>query len=115
MLFKPKPEDRGTWEIFNRHIPKNCIKCNTESKNGVVSNNVKDIGIIPQFGNTENSNSNTQLHFESAYENRINLNNLQTININQIDCLVTYDDNTQARVLENTSTFIVKFHLGKED
>ena len=86
-----------------------------ESKNGVVSNNVKDIGIIPQFGNTENSNSNTQLHFESAYENRINLNNLQTININQIDCLVTYDDNTQARVLENTSTFIVKFHLGKED
>ena len=32
LLFKPKPEDRGTWEIFNRHIPKNCIKCNTENK-----------------------------------------------------------------------------------
>ena len=77
--------------------------------------NVKDVGVIPQFNDTEKSNSNTQLYFESSYENKINLNNLQTININQIDVLVTYDNNTQARILENSSTFVLKFHLGKED
>ena len=86
-----------------------------KSKNGVVSNDVKDVGVIPQFNDTEKSNSNTQLYFESSYENKINLNNLQTININQIDVLVTYDNNTQARILENSSTFVLKFHLGKED
>tara|TARA_R110002012_G_scaffold322066_1_gene554459 strand:- start:9076 stop:10848 length:1773 start_codon:yes stop_codon:yes gene_type:complete len=82
------------------------------SKNGVVSNDVKDIAVIPQFNDA--LNSNTQLFYEAGYENKINLNNLQTININQIDVLVTYDNNTQARILENSSTFIIKFHKGEE-
>ena len=80
------------------------------SKNGIVSNNVKDIAVIPQFNDTEKQAINTHLYFAHSYENKIALNNLQTININQIDCLITYDNNTQAEVLKDFTTLVIKFH-----
>ena len=87
-----------------------------ESKNGVVSNNVKDIAVIPQFNeNLEDLSSLQHLYYQSGYENRINLNNLQQITLNQIDCRLTYDDNTDASALEDFTTLILKFHKGKED
>ena len=87
-----------------------------ESKNGVVSNNVKDIAVIPQFNeNLEDLSSLQHLYYQSGYENRINLNNLQEITLNQIDCRLTYDDNTDASALEDFTTLILKFHKGKED
>ncbi len=87
-----------------------------DSKNGAVSNNVKDVAVIPQFNiNTEDKSSLQHLYYQSGYENRINLNNLQELTINQIDCLLTYDNNTEAVALEDFTTLIIKFHKGKED
>jgi len=87
-----------------------------DSKNGAVSNNVKDIAVIPQFTeNKEDKTSLQHLYYQSGYENRINLNNLQEITLNQIDCRLTYDDNTEADALEDFTTLIIKFHKGKED
>ena len=87
-----------------------------ESKNGVesVSNNVKDVAVIPLFSFNDDSDD-TQLYFESQYENRINLNNLQELTLNQIDCMLTTDDNTPAKFLLNYSTIILKLHKGVED
>ena len=84
------------------------------SKNGIVANNVKDIAVIPQFNDTEKQAINTHLYFAHSYENKIALNNLQTININQIDCLITYDNNTQAEVLKDYTTLVIKFHKPNE-
>lgn len=85
------------------------------SKNGVNANNVKDVAVIPQFNDTEKQAVNTHLYYSSPYENKINLNNLQTININQIDCLITYDNNTQAEALKDYTTLVIKFHKGEEE
>lgn len=86
------------------------------SKNGVVSNNVKDIAVIPQFNDTEPLLPllNRHLYYQSGYENKINLNNLQEITLNQIDCLLTYDNNREAVALEDFTTLIIKFHKGED-
>lgn len=105
--------------VLNKALPTLHIQLTNfgiESKNGVssVSNNVKDIAVIPLFSFNDDSDD-TQLYFESQYENRINLNNLQELTLNQIDCMLTTDDNTPAKFLLNYSTIILKLHKGVED
>jgi len=80
-----------------------------ESKNGVVSNNVKDICVIPTF-TTNSEPTNTQLFYASNYENKINLNNLEDITTNQIDVLITSDENKPATFLNEESLIVIKFN-----
>ena len=103
--------------VLNKSLPTLHIQLTNfgiESKNGVVSNNVKDVAVIPLW-NPNDDSDDTQLYYESQYENRINLNNLQELTLNQIDCMITTDDNTPAKFLDNFSTIILKIHKGLED
>jgi len=79
------------------------------SRNGVVSNNVKDIAVIPTFVANEDP-TNTQLFYSSPYENRININNLEELTVNQIDVLITSDTNQPATFLNEESLIVVKIH-----
>lgn len=103
--------------ILNKSLPTLHIQLTNfgiESKNGIVANNVKDVAVIPLW-NPNDDSDDTQLYYESQYENRINLNNLQEITLNQIDCMLTTDDNTPAKFLDNFTTIILKIHKGIED
>ena len=81
-----------------------------KSKNGVVSNNVKDIAVIPLFDAVQEDNT---LHYIAPYENRINLNNLEYLNINELDILITDDENIPADFLREYSSVIIKIHKGE--
>ena len=103
--------------VIGNHLPQLHIQLTNfaiESKNGVVSNNVKDIKVIPLFSENNDPASN-QLYNEAPYENKINLNNLETLTLNQIDVLITTDNNTQATFLDNDSSIVIKIHQGIEE
>ena len=81
-----------------------------KSKNGIVSNNVKDIAVIPLFDETGNDDI---LRFIAPYENRINLNNLEKLTLNELDILITTDENEPADFLTHHSAIVVKIHKGE--
>ena len=81
-----------------------------KSKNGIVSNNVKDIAVIPMFNEVADDNT---LRYVAPYENRVNLNNLEKLNLNELDILITTDENTPATFLNHHSAVVVKIHKGE--
>jgi len=81
-----------------------------KSKNGIVSNNVKDIAVIPTFDEEPSDNT---LRFLAPYENRVNLNNLEKLNLNELDILITTDENTPATFLGHHSAVVLKIHKGE--
>lgn len=81
-----------------------------KSKNGIVANNVKDIAVIPMFDEVADDNT---LRYIAPYENRININNLEKLNLNELDILITTDENTPATFLSHHSTVVVKIHKGE--
>jgi len=81
-----------------------------KSKNGIVSNNVKDIAVIPLFDATPDDDF---LRFLAPYENRVNLNNLEKLNLNELDILITTDENTPATFLTHHTAVVLKIHKGE--
>jgi hypothetical protein len=81
-----------------------------KSKNGVVSNNVKDVSIIPLF---DDDDEDDVLRYIAPYENRINLNNLEKLNLNELDILITGDGNQPADFLTHHTCLVVKVHKGE--
>lgn len=81
-----------------------------KSKNGVVANNVKDIAIIPLFDETPDDDN---LSYQAPYENRVNLNNLDKLTLNELDILITGDNNIPADFLTHHSLVVLKIHKGE--
>jgi hypothetical protein len=99
--------------VISNYIPTMHIQLTNlgiKSKNGVVSNNVKDIAVIPLFDTTPDDNS---YHYIAPYENKINLNNLEKLTINELDILITSDENIPATFLTDHSSVVVKIHKGE--
>ena len=103
--------------VIGNHLPQLHIQLTNfgiESKNGIVSNNVKDIAVIPLFSENNNPDS-SQLYSEAQYENKINLNNLEELTVNQLDVLITTDNNLQANFLDNDTSVVIKLHKGVQE
>ena len=83
-----------------------------QSQNGVRSTQNKTIAVVAtQDAYIQNDplNSNNIYNDTAPVINWIDLNNFNEIELNKIDVLITYDDNTEATSLENRSDITIMF------
>lgn len=83
-----------------------------QSQNGVRSTQNKTIAVVAtQDAYIQNDplNSNNIYNDTAPVINWIDLNNFNEIELNKIDVLITYDDNTEAKSLENRSDVTIMF------
>lgn len=83
-----------------------------QSQNGVRSTQNKTIAVVAtQDAYIQNDplNSNNIYNDTAPVINWIDLNNYNEIELNKIDVLITYDDNTEATSLENRSDVTIMF------
>lgn len=84
-----------------------------QSMNSMIQSQVKDIAIVPCYNETkvdEDVANNTFVFYHQIGEkNWIDINNIQTLNLNRLDVLLTYDNNKPADNIRDDSEILIIF------
>ena len=84
-----------------------------QSMNSMIQSQVKDIAVVPCYDETkvdEDVANNTFVFYHQIGEkNWIDVNNIQSLNLNRLDILLTYDNNTPAENIRDDSEVLIMF------
>ena len=84
-----------------------------QSKNAMIQGGVKDIAVVPCYDalkvNDDVVNNTDIYHHQVGEKNWIDLNNIQTLYLNNLDVYITYDNNTPAYGIKDETDILVMF------